>query len=82
MKEILGFERAKKGIFEGDLDEGELEIGQVSYLMQAIPTVQKAFDNLLTEYKERGWLFGLKCSLWRSSSGGNEKILRGDKRNV
>jgi enoyl-[acyl-carrier protein] reductase II len=30
IKEILGRARAKKGMFEGDLDEGELEIGQVS----------------------------------------------------
>lgn len=53
MKEILGFGRAKKGIFEGDLDEGELEIGQVAYLIRDIPTVQEVFDSLITEYREQ-----------------------------
>lgn len=53
MKEILGFGRAKKGIFEGDLDEGELEIGQVAYLVRDIPTVQEVFDSLMAEYRER-----------------------------
>lgn len=53
MKEILGFGRAKKGIFEGDLDEGELEIGQVAYLIRAIPTVQEVFDSLIAEYREQ-----------------------------
>jgi enoyl-[acyl-carrier protein] reductase II len=36
MKKILGRARAKKGMFEGDLEEGELEIGQVSALIHAI----------------------------------------------
>lgn len=60
MKEILGFGRAKKGIFEGDLDEGELEIGQVAYLVRDIPTVQEVFDSLMAEYGERlGSLAGM-----------------------
>lgn len=60
MKEILGFGRAKKGIFEGDLDEGELEIGQVAYLVRDIPTVQEVFDSLMAEYRERlGSLSGM-----------------------
>lgn len=60
MKEILGFGRAKKGIFEGDLDEGELEIGQVAYLVRDIPTVQEVFDSLMAEYRERlGGLAGM-----------------------
>ncbi|MGB0178324.1 MAG: nitronate monooxygenase, partial [Owenweeksia sp.] len=33
LKELLGRARAKRGMFEGDLDEGELEIGQVSGLI-------------------------------------------------
>lgn len=53
LKEILGFGRARKGIFEGDLDEGELEIGQIAYMIKAIPAVQEVFDDLITEYKER-----------------------------
>ena len=53
LKEILGFGRSRKGIFEGDLIEGELEIGQVSYMIKAIPTVQDVFDELLLEYREQ-----------------------------
>lgn len=53
LKEILGFGRSRKGIFEGDLIEGELEIGQVSYMIKAIPTVQDVFDELLLEYGEQ-----------------------------
>lgn len=63
MKEILGFGRAKKGIFEGDLDEGELEIGQVAYLIRAIPTVQEVFDSLIAEYREQlGRLGGMQAT--------------------
>lgn len=51
LKEIVGFGKAKKGIFEGYLDEGELEIGQVAYLIRSIPTVQEVFDSLITEYR-------------------------------
>jgi enoyl-[acyl-carrier protein] reductase II len=36
LQQILGKGRAKKGMFEGDLDEGELEIGQVSALINNI----------------------------------------------
>ena len=53
MKELLGFGRSRKGIFEGDLVDGELEIGQVSCMLKTIPTVQEVFDELLTEYRER-----------------------------
>jgi enoyl-[acyl-carrier protein] reductase II len=51
LKELLGRGRAKKGIFEGDLDEGELEIGQVSALIDEIKPVQEIFQMLLSEYK-------------------------------
>ncbi len=53
MKELLGFGRSRKGIFEGDLVDGELEIGQVSCMLKTIPTVQEVFDELLAEYRER-----------------------------
>ena len=53
LNELLGKGRAKKGIFEGDLDEGELEIGQVAALInksetakEAIETKQKVLSNL------------------------------------
>jgi enoyl-[acyl-carrier protein] reductase II len=36
LAQLLGRGRAKKGMFEGDLDEGELEIGQVSCLIDSL----------------------------------------------
>lgn len=51
LAEILGRGRAKKGIFEGDLDEGELEIGQNSGLIHDEPSVSELFDRLLDEYR-------------------------------
>lgn len=53
IRELLGKGRAKKGIFEGDLVEGELEIGQIAALIDDIPTVQEVVDKLINEYKER-----------------------------
>ena len=50
LKETLGRARAKRGMFEGDLEEGELEIGQVSALIDEILPVEKVFENLLKEY--------------------------------
>lgn len=50
LKELLGRGRAKKGIFEGDLDEGELEIGQVAALIDDIKPVKKIMHELLYEY--------------------------------
>ena len=52
LKETLGRARAKRGMFEGDLEEGELEIGQVSALINEILPVEKVFENLLKEYRE------------------------------
>lgn len=37
-------------MFEGDLEEGELEIGQVSGLINDIKPVQEIFDEIMTEY--------------------------------
>lgn len=51
LKELLGRGRSKKGMFEGDLIHGELEIGQVSALIDSIPTVAEVFDDLLIDYK-------------------------------
>lgn len=53
LKEILGFGRAKKGIFEGNLQEGELEIGQISSMLDNIPSVQEVFNDLINEYNEK-----------------------------
>ena len=52
LKELLGRGRAKKGIFEGDLDEGELEIGQNAGLIKDLPTVSELFNRLIEEYNQ------------------------------
>ena len=52
LKETLGRARSKCGMFEGDLEEGELEIGQVSALIKEILPVEKVFENLLKEFRE------------------------------
>lgn len=51
LKELIGFGRTRRGIFEGDLEDGELEIGQISSVIDDVPTVQEVFDNLLAEYR-------------------------------
>lgn len=47
---LLGKGRAKKGIFEGDLEQGELEIGQVSSQISGIAPVEVIMKRLVTEY--------------------------------
>ena len=49
-RKILGRGRAKKGMFEGDLIEGELEIGQVSGLIDSIEPVETIIKNIINEY--------------------------------
>lgn len=49
---LLGRGRAKKGMFEGDLVEGELEIGQVSGGIDKIQTVKEVIDEMILEYNE------------------------------
>jgi enoyl-[acyl-carrier protein] reductase II len=49
--QLLGRGRAKKGMFEGDLDEGELEIGQCASLIDDIPSVEEVFRRLNDEYQ-------------------------------
>ena len=44
---LLGKGRAKKGMHEGDVEEGELEIGQVSGLIDTVPSVSDIIKNLL-----------------------------------
>jgi enoyl-[acyl-carrier protein] reductase II len=51
LKELLGKGRAKKGMFEGDLSAGELEIGQVSAYIKEILPVQQIMKNLISEYQ-------------------------------
>lgn len=51
LKSLLGRARAKKGMFEGDLDEGELEIGQVSALLDRILPAAEIVKNLWSEFE-------------------------------
>lgn len=50
LKELLGKGRAKKGIFEGDLIEGELEIGQVSSSIDKIRAAQEILSDVWDEF--------------------------------
>ena len=52
LKELLGRARAKRGMFEGDLEEGELEIGQISGLIDDILPVHVIVEDILSEFKE------------------------------
>ncbi|MCL1672622.1 NAD(P)H-dependent flavin oxidoreductase [Elizabethkingia ursingii] len=52
LRSVLGRARAKKGMFEGDLEEGELEIGQSSALIDSILSVEEVFEKLLKEFRE------------------------------
>lgn len=51
--EILGRGRAKRGIFEGDLVEGELEIGQVSSSINDLPSVEQVMETIVAQFNER-----------------------------
>ena len=52
LKQLLGKGRTKLGMYEGDLQEGELEIGQVSSLIQDIKTVKEIFEEVLEEFQQ------------------------------
>ena len=51
MKQLLGRARAKKGMFEGDLIEGELEIGQVSALIKEMKPAAEIVSEIWNEYE-------------------------------
>ncbi len=52
LKELLGRARAKRGMFEGDLDDGELEIGQIAGLIHNIKPVAEIVNDMVTEFEE------------------------------
>ena len=52
LKTFLGRARAKKGMFEGDLDEGELEIGQIAGLIHDILPVETIVNNVINEFNQ------------------------------
>ncbi|NVK29336.1 MAG: nitronate monooxygenase [Flavobacteriia bacterium] len=51
LKELLGRARAKRGMFEGDMEEGELEIGQISGLINEIKPTREIVREILDEFK-------------------------------
>ncbi len=51
LKTLLGRARAKRGMFEGDLIEGELEIGQIAGLIRDIKPVKKIIDEIIEEFE-------------------------------
>ncbi|WP_341215484.1 nitronate monooxygenase [uncultured Wocania sp.] len=51
LKELLGRARAKRGMFEGDLEEGELEIGQIAGLIHDIKPVAKIVEDIMNEFE-------------------------------
>ena len=51
LQELLGRGRAKKGMFEGDLNDGELEIGQVAGLIHDIKPAKEIVDEIVAEFR-------------------------------
>lgn len=51
LKEKLGRARAKKGMFEGDLEEGELEIGQIAGLIKEIKPAAEIVEEILSDFE-------------------------------
>jgi len=60
LNELLGRGRAKKGMFLGDLNEGELEIGQVSSMISSIKTAKEVVDEMVLEFKSAVNVLNLK----------------------
>lgn len=52
LRNILGRGRAKKGIFEGDIFDGELEIGQIASLIKRLQPVDEVMKELISDYNE------------------------------
>lgn len=51
LKALLGRARAKRGMFEGDLDDGELEIGQIAGLIHNVKPVAEIVRDMVTEFE-------------------------------
>jgi enoyl-[acyl-carrier protein] reductase II len=52
LQELLGRARAKKGMFEGDLEEGELEIGQIAGLIHKIEPAKEVINKIIDEFNQ------------------------------
>ena len=50
LKELLGRARAKRGMFEGDLEDGELEIGQIAGLIHDIKPAAQIVEEMVSEF--------------------------------
>lgn len=50
LREILGKGRAKKGMFEGDIDEGELEIGQISSYLDSLKPAKEIIKEIISDF--------------------------------
>jgi len=50
LEKLLGRARAKKGMFEGDMEEGELEIGQIAAAVREIKPVKEIVKEIMTEF--------------------------------
>lgn len=59
LKTLLGRGRAKKGMFEGDLEEGELEIGQVSAFINEVKSVEEVMGEIISDYEEAIKVFSI-----------------------
>lgn len=62
MKELLGKGRSKKGIFEGNLQEGELEIGQVASLFREMQTVSEVMKEIMEDFRKG--MEKIQLALW------------------
>ena len=51
LQALVGNRRTKRGMFEGDIAEGELEIGQVAALIDKVQTAKEVIDEMIAEYK-------------------------------
>ncbi len=52
LRTLLGKGRSRKGIFEGDLDEGELEIGQISAVIDKVESAQEILEGIISEFEK------------------------------
>ncbi|MHC5309175.1 NAD(P)H-dependent flavin oxidoreductase [Myroides sp. LJL116] len=52
LKDYLGRARAKRGMFEGDLQQGELEVGQISSMIDKVDSVENIINEIVTEFEQ------------------------------
>lgn len=54
LQEIMGRGKAKKGMFEGDIENGELEIGQIASLLKSVRPAGEIISEIVNDYREIG----------------------------